>query len=202
MDVKAPSRKIVGRRNRLRSRLIATAAKKFAAKGVENVSVEEIIDEAETARSTFYSFYSNKEELLKDVVRPVFERGIEEFSKLETADPVKLVLGIARVYLTLWERDSHALSLAFRLAHKHFTLIEDLHHQYMGAVRELLAAVEDSGILRNGNAHYTSRLIARSAIPILEVYGGDGNYRDLFLQSMRGLLLTSDADGPSRDAGE
>ena len=59
----------------------------------------------------------------------------------------------------------------------------------MGTVRSLLTTAETAQILRNGNAHYTARLIARSTIPILEVYGSDENRRELFLQSMQGLLL-------------
>ncbi len=192
MDVKTQSQKIIDRRNRLCSNLVSIGAEKFATQGAENVSVEDIIDQAQIARSTFYSFYSNKEELLKDVVCPVFELGIRKFSELKAEDPTELILGIARVYLTLWERDHHALSLSFRLAHKYFPLIEDLHHQYMDTVRRLVATVEHSGILRSGNAQYTSRLIARSAIPILEVYGNDENYRELFLESMQGLLLKQD----------
>ena len=54
MDVKTQSQKIIDRRNRLKARLIAIGAEKFAAKGAENVSVEEIIEQAEIARSTFY----------------------------------------------------------------------------------------------------------------------------------------------------
>ena len=70
MDAKTQSQKIIDRRNRLRESLISIGAEKFATQGAENVSVEDIIDQAQIARSTFYSFYSNKEELLKDVGAP------------------------------------------------------------------------------------------------------------------------------------
>ena len=67
----------------------------------------------------------------------------------------------------------------------------------MEAVQKLVTIAEDAGILRDGNANYSSRLIARSAIPILEVYGKDDNYRELFLKSMQGLLLKQDAGCPN-----
>ena len=74
----ALSPKIRRRQGRTRQRILDESARLFIAKGFENVSVEEIIAAAEIARSSFYRFFSNREEVLANIIRPVFEQGIVE----------------------------------------------------------------------------------------------------------------------------
>jgi AcrR family transcriptional regulator len=52
------------RRARVRDSLLAVGARLFVSEGVENVSVEDVIAAADIARSTFYTFFTSKRDLL------------------------------------------------------------------------------------------------------------------------------------------
>lgn len=68
-----------GRRSRrkleTRTRIEEAAYTLFHAKGVEETSIEQVCDEADVARRTFYSYYSNKRELLAQMgVKRIYAR--------------------------------------------------------------------------------------------------------------------------------
>lgn len=166
------------------------AIEKFAAKGPDAVSIDEIIEEAEIARKTFYTYFASKDDLLLDIVRPVFERAIEKLSALKVNGARQTAKGIADVYLTLWHEYPQALAITMKLDMKYFFLIEDVHTKFSKALRKKLKTLEESGDLRNGNAIYSSQIVARSAILFLEVYSQDENPDRLFRTTIEGLLLT------------
>ena len=60
---------------------------------------------------------------------------------------------------------------------------------HKGGTSGLVQKVEPTVILLNGNADYTARLIARSAVPVMEIYRQDENFEELFRRTMSGLLL-------------
>ncbi len=186
---RSTSQKILNRRDRMRQRLVEVASEKFAARGPDAVSIDDLVEEAEIAKKTFYTFFGSKEDLLSEIVRPVFERGIRELSSLKTDSAHKTAKGVADVYLTLWDEYPQALAIAMKLDMKYFFLIEEVHTKFSTALRKKLKTLEDSGELRNGNAIYSSRIIARSAILFLEVYSEDESPDQLFRTTIEGLLL-------------
>ena len=186
----AASPKIARRQDRTRRRIVEISAAKFAARGYENVSVEEIIETADIARSSFYRFFSSREDVLANVIRPVFEQGIAAMKAIDPdAAPEHIMQAIFEVYLTLWRADADALRVSTRTGGAHFRLFKDLHGAYRQCVDRLLKRVEAAGALLNGSADYTSRLLARSAVAVLEVYANDPDRDALFHKTMRGFLL-------------
>jgi len=99
----AMSPKVRKRQSRTRQRILDESAHLFVAKGFENVSVEEIIEAAEIARSSFYRFFSSRDQVLTNIIRPVFEQGLLELEKIKTADPADTMSGIFDTYIKLWE---------------------------------------------------------------------------------------------------
>src|SRR5262245_31309602 len=75
------------RRGRVRDSLLAVGARLFVAEGVENVSVEDVIAAADIARSTFYTFFTSKRDLLVHIVEPVFTTGMNTFNALGGLPP-------------------------------------------------------------------------------------------------------------------
>jgi AcrR family transcriptional regulator len=183
------SRKIRDRQRRTRDRLLGESAALFVARGFENVSVEDILATTRIARSRFYRFFSNREDVLDQIVRPVFEQGIEELERVACDDGDAIMSGILTVYLKLWRRNPHALRLSTRLGGVYFSLFKDVHDDFRKRLVALVRAAAAYDILRNEDADYSARLIARVAVPTLEVYSGDPNREQLFMTSMRGLLL-------------
>ena len=183
------SPKIRKRQERARQRIITESACKFVERGFENVSVEEIIESAEIARSSFYRFFSNREQILATIVRPVFEQGTAELKAIETRDPVAIMDGIFDTYLRLWHASPDSLRVATRTGGVYFYLFQDVHETFRKTLIGLIKQVESTDLLLNDSADYTARLIARCAVPAMEVYSDDPNFEALFRETMRGLLL-------------
>lgn len=183
------SPKIRRRQSRTRQRILDTSAHLFVQRGFANVSVEEILGAAEIARSSFYRFFANREEVLTNIIRPVFEQGIEELREIATDDPRQIIVSILDTYLDLWESGPDALRVSTRIPGKHFYLFEDVHHMYRTTLTELVMKAEPASILLNSSGAMTARLIARTAVPVMEIYAGLPDLRERFHQSMDAFLL-------------
>jgi len=192
IDATVPlSPKVRKRQSRTRQRILDESAHLFIAKGFENVSVEEIIDATEIARSSFYRFFSNREQVLANIIRPVFEQGLLELEKIGTNDPADTMTGIFNTYLNLWNSSPDALRVSTRVGGVYFYLFEDVHAVFRDKLADLLNAIEASGIFINDSAEYTGRLLARTAVDVLEVYSREENLAELFHKTMTGYLLNT-----------
>jgi AcrR family transcriptional regulator len=184
-----PATKIARRQSRTRERILVESARLFLARGFSSVSVDHIVGAAEIARSSFYRFFPNREEVLASIIRPVFESGVAAMTAMAERPARQVVDGICDMYLALWTSGPEALQLATRMGGAYFRLFQDVHLQYRQVMTALLDRVQATGALLNGSGEYSARLIARSAVPLLEVYREDPAFETLFRQSMRGLLL-------------
>jgi AcrR family transcriptional regulator len=186
------SPKIQQRQRRTLDLLLRESAALFVSRGFENVSVEDILASTGIARSSFYRFFSNREDVLANIVRPVFQRGLTALTAVPAHPGNVIITGILQAYLQLWRRSPNALRLSTRVGGVHFSLFKDVHDDFRRRLEELVRLASRDNILRNNNPDYSARLIARVAVPTLEVYSGDPNREQLFMQSMKGLLLTSE----------
>ena len=185
------SPKVRKRQSRTRQRILDESAHLFIAKGFENVSVEDIIDAAEIARSSFYRFFSNREQVLANIIRPVFEQGVLELEKIGTNDPSDTMSGIFDTYLKLWSSSPDALRVSSRVGGVYFYLFKDIHAVFRDRLAGLLRTIESSGIFINNSADYTGRLLARTAVDVLEVYSREEHFAELFHKTMTGFLLNT-----------
>jgi len=185
------SPKIRRRQDRTRQRILDESARRFIDSGFENVSVEDIIEAAEIARSSFYRFFANRDEVLTNIVRPVFEHGLIELKAIDTDDPREIMSRILGTYMTLWHRSPDALRVSTRVGGVHFELFQDVHQTFRERLAELLVTVEPSGIFLNGSAGATGRLLARTVVHVLEVYSDKPDFERLFYRSMTGFLLNT-----------
>ena len=193
------SPKVRKRQSRTRQRILDESAHLFIAKGFENVSVEDIIEAAEIARSSFYRFFSNREQVLTNIIRPVFEQGVVELETISTNDPFEIMSGIFDTYLKLWNSSPDALRVSTRIGGVYFYLFEDIHAVFRGRLASMLYSIESSGIFINGSADYTGRLLARTAVNVLEVYSQETDIAELFHKTMTGYLLNA---GPASGANK
>lgn len=182
VSLNSPHRKV-----KTRERILAASERLFLQRGFENVSVEDILDEADVARSSFYRFFSNREDVLTEIVRPVFTLGLERLRSVDATSPRAALDGIFQVYLALWRQDPTALRLATRAGGVHFSLFKDLHHQFRTELTALVNVAKP--LLADQESDRPARLIARLAVPILEVYGDDAALESRFFAAMTGLLV-------------
>ena len=185
--------KIASRQNRTRERIVSESAKLFLARGFENVSVDHIVAASEIARSSFYRFFPNRDEVLASIIRPVFESGVSMMQEIAGRPARETMDGLFDMYLKLWKSGSEAMRLATRMGGAYFRLFEDVHATYRQALTDLVRRVQPTGMLLNDSGDYSARLIARSAVPVLEIYRDDPRFEILFRQTMTGLLLKPEA---------
>ena len=95
------SPKIRSRQDGTRSRILTESAALFVSDGYENVSVEQIILAAGIARSSFYRFLANREEVLSGIIRPVFAAGLAQLGTITASDARGVLNGIFDAYLAL-----------------------------------------------------------------------------------------------------
>ena len=129
------------------------------------------------------------EQVLAAIIRPVFEAGLAQLDKITASDARSVLSGIFDAYLALWAASPDALRLSTRTGGIYFELFRDLHTPFRERITALLRLVEPGGQLLNKSADYTARLLARMAVPVMEVYQRDPRFAVLFRSTMSGLLL-------------
>lgn len=88
---------------RRKDELIKIAYRKFLENGYEQTSVDEIIEEAQIAKGTYYYYFQSKEQMLEEVVEMMLKSGSERALKVSGSEitiPEKIV-GIILAYRPL-----------------------------------------------------------------------------------------------------
>lgn len=172
-----------------RDKLLEVGTRLFAAQGIANVSVEQLLNGADISRATFYGFFENKSELAAAILVPVFESGTDELSKLARLPPRKAATGLIDVYLSLWKEHEEALLLTVAFDSASFAYIKTRHDAFNAALNNVLNIIGAAGLLRNGSAELTARVIAKTAIPLLRVYKDSDELEHIYRESMLALLI-------------
>ncbi len=183
------SPRVARRRERMKASLLAAGARQFASRGVRPVSVEELIAEADISRATFYELFSNKYNLLEDILNPVFEIATTGVRALADQAGAEGIDGIIDMYFDLWGSHRDALLLIPVLDQETFRHFESRHRELNEALLAVLEKAERAELLRNGSAQYSLKVIARTAIPLLRVYDGHPAGGALFRDALHSLLV-------------
>jgi AcrR family transcriptional regulator len=188
------SPKVVERRSRIREALLETGARLFADRGVDAVSVEEIIESVGISRRTFYGFFANKYELIGNILKPVFESGSAQLDAIARRSSSEIVPAIVELYLGLWEKRSDALLTIGVVGADVLPYIETDHRAFGNAMKVALEKAAKAGELRNGRADFTFKVISRTAIPLLKVYRDHPDMASIYRDSMIALLAAPKDD--------
>ena len=107
-----------------KSRVCEVAARHFCEHGYDATSVESIVAEAGIARSTFYRFFKDKEDLVRQTVVPVFEQACAHLETVDPSKPETIVNNIADCYLAVWRDQRDALIFSASLGMALFPLVQ------------------------------------------------------------------------------
>ena len=185
------SPRVARRRKRMRNALESAGARQFSGKGIAAVTVEDLINEADISRATFYEFYSSKYNLLESILNPIFTIAIDSISSCTSLPPEDALSGLFETYLLLWRKHREGLLLIPTVDPSSISNFREQHDALSMAILRLLTLAENSDLLRNGSAQYSLKIIARTAIPLLRVYDGHPAADELFRDAMRALLVKS-----------
>jgi AcrR family transcriptional regulator len=182
------STRVLERRGRVWDQIVGVSGRLMAERGIGAVSVEQILLGAGVSRGSFYSYCRNKTDLVVAIIAPVFEEGVAALTPLAEASPAEVVPGIVTLYLDLWKRHRHALMLIPGIDAAAFARLRLRHLEFTSAMRAALEKSAAAGQLRNGSADYSFRVIARTAVPLLRVYGEHPDGARLYRDSLTALL--------------
>lgn len=183
------SPKVQRRRERTRAALLAAGARQFARRGFAPVTVEELIAEADISRATFYGLFSNKYSVLEDILNPIFEVAIREIDALAAQPAPAAMEGLIELYWSLWAAHRDGFLLIPSVDSDTFKRFESQHRALQEALLALMRKAESAGLLRNASAHYSLKVLGRTAVQLLRVYDGHPAGASLFRDGLRGLLL-------------
>jgi AcrR family transcriptional regulator len=183
------SPRVARRRDRMRAALLAAASRQFASRGIAAVSVEELIAEADVSRATFYRFFSSKYKLVETLLNPIFDVAIASMQAQAQRPPAAAIEGLIDIYWQLWCRHREGLLLIPIVNPETFKHFAKQHAALNAAMASILTRAESADLLRNGSAHYSLKVIARTAIALLRVYDGHPAAEALFRDALKGLLI-------------
>ena len=181
--------KVARRRSRTRAELLDVAADKFLEFGVENVSVDDIIDTVGISRGTFYSLFDSRDDLVHQIIQPVLIQGISALKDIKEPDARERLRAVLRVYVHMWVENARALVLAFKLNKRFMQMFEPEHMMFSNLVENHLKAVAEGGLLKFENDLIARRLIGRCAIDVLTVLQDEDAFEDTFLSVMEDMLV-------------
>jgi AcrR family transcriptional regulator len=177
------------RRQLTHQRIVDAGCSLFTRRGVAQISVEDILLEADVSRGTFYKYFSNKEDVLKAVVLPVFDYLIKRFSGVDDAASEAVLESVLDSYFQQWQNHSAALVLAFNIGQTNFALVQPQHDEYVRLLSELIKRIQREGILRLQETTSATLLIARTVMPVLQSLQKSADFEQQFIAAMKGMLL-------------
>ena len=179
-------------RGRVREALQASGMQLTAARGLENISVADILADAGVSRRTFYTQFANKHELVASVINPALRDGAQLLDDVARQPPAELLPGIAATYLRMWDQHGDALIAIAGLDKGIMPHVADGHRLFGKALQKVLEKANENGLLRSADATLSFRVISRTAVPLLKIFADAENGRTLYRDSMLALLQATD----------
>jgi AcrR family transcriptional regulator len=186
---KATASRVERRRLARHQRLLAAAAKRFAAHGLDGVRLEVIADDADVARGTLYSHFATKEALVAAIVRPVLEHALDRLAGLSVAAGPGAVNELIELWLELWRDHADAMRVMQQARSMPLGDLAGLHGAVLERVLGAMSRAGTAGALRVDDPALAARMVARLAVPLLELCGSGTVGEERFRSSLHGLLL-------------
>ncbi len=180
------------RRAEARERIVVAAARQFAGAGPGAVRMDQVAEAADVARGTLYSHFPTKDDLLCAIVEPVLELAARRAAGLARFGAREGVEGLLALYLELWRTYPDALRIAYRAHDIPVGNVAALHRRFLKGVMHVLERASQSGLLRANDPALAGHVLRQVAVPLLELYAGQAEWETLFVNSVRGLLTTSE----------
>ena len=185
-----PAPRVARRRALTRERIVAAAARRFAEAGPDAVRLDEISEAADVARGTLYSHFRTKDDLLRAIVEPVLRVAVRKTAALGRLDARGGVDRVLHLYLELWHAYPDALRIAYRAQDTPHGGPGALHRSFLKGLMRVFDRAARAGILRSGDPALAGHVMRKVAVPLLELYAGHPDGNRLFVDGLRGLLLT------------
>ena len=182
------SPRVARRRARTRERILSTAASLFAARGVDQVTLTDITDEADVSRGNLYSHFDSKEALVVAVYQPAMEYSMEQIRKLDGLPPTEAIEGILRVHTEVWHKFPGTLLVMYQLKDAATEEAVSSHERQSQDVIRVFQQAADKNLLRM-EPELAMNIVDTIGVPLLELAQEAPDPDAFFVKSMLRLLL-------------
>lgn len=185
------SPRIARRRARIRERILTTAARLFAAHGIDNITLTDITNEADVSRGNLYSHFAGKEGLIHAICQPAMAYGRERMHLLVGLPPDEAVERMLRIHAEIWRKFPGASSIIYQLqstsAGKYG--LEHKHEEGQGHNMEAIFQQAAKMNLLRVEPALGIMILDTVVVPLLELAQEATDPDEFFVESMRRLLL-------------
>ncbi len=182
------SSRVTRRRARVRERILAVAAGLFAERGIDNVTLADITDEADISRGNLYSHFGGKQELVHAICRPALEYSAERMQTLVGLPAAEAIEGMLRLHAELWRKFPGVPSVMQQLRHTPVGESTAGHGKHIHDEVPIFQQAVGKNILRL-EPELALKLLSIIAVPLLELAQEAPNPDEFFVESMLRLLL-------------
>lgn len=176
------------RRELTRKRILEIATRRFVDVGLDRVRLEDVADEADISRATLYSHFASKEEILREVIRPVLEELSRVMKEKKAGTPQQGLDNLIEIYTGMWDDSGDALTLALRyILHNPGDLAEPV-SKIQSQTDSVLRPLNSEGLLRL-KTDVARNAFIQTAIVLLDVLKNESNRETIFRESIRALIL-------------
>jgi AcrR family transcriptional regulator len=177
------------RRSKTRQHIIETALDLFIEKGIRGISFDQIAEQSDISRGTLYSHFSNKEELVEEILKPVLIEAAGSVAALTEWPPLVAIDKLLNLLLDLWKNYQTTLLLIYKLNRAELGALAALHDDYLEKIIQLFEKIERTDLLRYSDPRLTALVIYKTAIPLLETLQNLDDFDCLFISSMKSLIF-------------
>ena len=180
--------KVLRRRAERHDRILACAARAFAERGPEAVSLDELAELAGVAKGTLYTHFPTKEALLVAIIEPALRATERRLDALTARTADAIVRELLQQWVELWQRHPEALRLGHSPQAAALGELRPLHRRVAGKLSAHLVRAARSGRLR-GSAEWAAMALARLGVPLLESFMPLDPSGAAFVEAVSALLL-------------
>lgn len=170
-------------------RVCDVAARQFNINGYGATTIDAITTEAGIARSTFYRFFEDKEDVVRQTVIPVFLQAHRRLAAVDLDNPAEIINEIADCYLEIWQDRREALIFSANIGKALFPLVQPAHDAYASIIQTLMQKVHEAKLLRNDDPMLAALMVAQITVRCLQICERHPHFENIFRNTLRGLLL-------------
>lgn len=176
------------RRERTRKRIMEIGAQLFVDEGLSQVKLELIADEADISRATLYSHFASKEEILREIIRPVLDELARNLKDKKSTNLNQGLENVIEVFIDMWDEHGSALILALRYILHCPGDMSDTVNKINSLTDSAIRPFHNEGALRV-KTDLARNMLIQTAIVLLDVLQNETNRNTLFRDCLRGLVL-------------
>ena len=180
-----------------REAFVEAAQRLMQAKGWEQVSIQDVLDDVEASRGAFYHYFDSKQALLEAVISRMVDAGLAEAAPVVADHSLPAPEKLRRVFRAIgrWKTEQKALVLALLevwLSDHNAIVREHFRRGMVGRMADLFEPIVEQGI-REGQFHVESGPETARVIVML-LQGLQESATELFLARQAGRIELAEVE--------